>query len=298
MAASVLAMVLMLAVSAGAQIYSETFDADSDVTGEGAYTVADLGARWTLGGFSLDYRIISQALRPNEAVGWQWMHSTSEAGGDFTVTDEVIEFDMQFFAMGKWQALAVVGLCNGIEATGVMGYNLLIHSRDSGWTDWYPVGMSIQRVDTGGVSTELAQYGPTGGTYDDGPVHVVYSLIQTGSGVDIEVRITDVYGTTETFSTSDTAAGYYSSGQGISIQAYSGNYGVGWGTDARVWMDNITVDLPPGPPTDCTEVVEAGYRINSDLNEDCYVEWADFGMFAAEWQMCNDPTDGSCTPNW
>lgn len=53
-------------------------------------------------------------------------------------------------------------------------------------------------------------------------------------------------------------------------------------------------------PTTCAEVIENDSIILSDLNQDCYVEWADFGIFASQWQSCNDPEagPGTCDLAW
>lgn len=82
----------------------------------------------------------------------------------------------------------------------------------------------------------------------------------------------------------------------------------------------------------CSQVLSAGYGLNSDIKRDCYVDYndirvmarnwlrsdcadyencngadldidddvdfADFSIFAQQWLMCNDPEDPSCTPNW
>lgn len=52
------------------------------------------------------------------------------------------------------------------------------------------------------------------------------------------------------------------------------------------------------PPETCADVQAMGYRLSADLNEDCYVEWADFGIFASQWQQCLDPQDASCDSPW
>jgi ligand-binding SRPBCC domain-containing protein len=51
-------------------------------------------------------------------------------------------------------------------------------------------------------------------------------------------------------------------------------------------------------PTDCDEVKQEGYQLPQDLNGDCYVDLADFALFASAYLSCNDPTDSDCTPNW
>lgn len=48
----------------------------------------------------------------------------------------------------------------------------------------------------------------------------------------------------------------------------------------------------------CLQVLDLGYGHSADLNTDCYVEWADFGIFASQWQACMEPTDPDCTPTW
>ncbi len=89
-------------------------------------------------------------------------------------------------------------------------------------------------------------------------------------------------------------------------------------------------DLPA--PVDCQQVIRYGYRLDGDLDGDCYVtfsdleimleqwlwdepaailpyyspdiyidynvDFIDFAFLAIDWLNCNDPTDGGCTPNW
>ncbi|MFH1615101.1 MAG: SUMF1/EgtB/PvdO family nonheme iron enzyme [Planctomycetota bacterium] len=54
----------------------------------------------------------------------------------------------------------------------------------------------------------------------------------------------------------------------------------------------------PAPPENCTEVQAYGYRLASDLDENCYINFGDFAIFAEEWLQCNDPTDANCLVNW
>lgn len=49
---------------------------------------------------------------------------------------------------------------------------------------------------------------------------------------------------------------------------------------------------------DCEEALSFGYNLSADLNSDCYVEWADFGIFASQWQQCMNPTDAACDTPW
>lgn len=38
--------------------------------------------------------------------------------------------------------------------------------------------------------------------------------------------------------------------------------------------------------------------LSADINQDCYVEWADFGQFASQWQQCTDPANTTCNQYW
>jgi len=44
-------------------------------------------------------------------------------------------------------------------------------------------------------------------------------------------------------------------------------------------------------PTTCAEAISQGYGIASDLDDDCYVNWSDFSVFASHWLEtdCADP---------
>lgn len=69
----------------------------------------------------------------------------------------------------------------------------------------------------------------------------------------------------------------------------------------KLYVDTILIQptiLPPDYPVDCAEALAEGYGLVADLNSDCYVEWADFGVFASQWQQCMDPTDTGCDTPW
>ena len=107
------------------------------------------------------------------------------------------------------------------------------------------------------------------------------------------------------------------------------------GTVNRQVIIGFVVKAAPTPPTypDCNSVQAGHYRLDSDLNGDCYVDlldleimanyWLntncatsgncqgadfaptngtvdfyDFADFGAEWRQCNNPLDANCTPNW
>lgn len=47
-------------------------------------------------------------------------------------------------------------------------------------------------------------------------------------------------------------------------------------------------------PDDCEQVISTGFGIYGDINEDCYVDIADFAIIASKWLTCNDPTNPDC----
>ena len=73
---------------------------------------------------------------------------------------------------------------------------------------------------------------------------------------------------------------------------YLGGGNVG-GTKTRI-DDILFAPLPP----DCQDVIDGGYGIASDLNEDCYVNLQDLAIFVGNWPMCNDPNDINCEETW
>jgi len=67
-------------------------------------------------------------------------------------------------------------------------------------------------------------------------------------------------------------------------------------TPSGFYVDELRVS--PYEPVTCEEAVGGGYAIRADLNGDCYVNWADFSVFAADWLRCNDPEDPGCESTW
>lgn len=47
-------------------------------------------------------------------------------------------------------------------------------------------------------------------------------------------------------------------------------------------------------PATCSEVLEMGYGLDSDLNDDCRVDLLDLSQFTAGWLECFDPCDPQC----
>ena len=48
----------------------------------------------------------------------------------------------------------------------------------------------------------------------------------------------------------------------------------------------------------CATVIDAGLGLDSDFNEDCYVNLKDFAYFAKDWARCMDPNDPNCETPW
>ena len=44
----------------------------------------------------------------------------------------------------------------------------------------------------------------------------------------------------------------------------------------------------------CADIIARGGDMDMDLNEDCYIDFADFAMLALNWTQCNDPQNGNC----
>ena len=69
---------------------------------------------------------------------------------------------------------------------------------------------------------------------------------------------------------------------------------------SQTYIDRLFLALPGAlpPPTSCEEALQAGYRIISDLNDDCYASWPDLGILASEWLDCMDPGNENCSSPW
>ena len=66
------------------------------------------------------------------------------------------------------------------------------------------------------------------------------------------------------------------------------------GSDAGERVSYMEVTLVD--PQNCEEALAVGYGSDSDLNKDCRVNIADFGIFAGDWLDCIDPCDVNCSP--
>ena len=70
--------------------------------------------------------------------------------------------------------------------------------------------------------------------------------------------------------------------------------------DTYLAMEQWSYTVPA--PTTCSEVFDAGYGMQTDLNADCQINWGDFAVFADQWldDQCGTPADfdGSCLVDW
>jgi len=64
---------------------------------------------------------------------------------------------------------------------------------------------------------------------------------------------------------------------------------------ADALLDNISIS--DYTPAECGRPGVMEYMAQ-DLNEDCYIGFADFGILAQGWLDCTEPTDPSCNQYW
>ena len=75
-------------------------------------------------------------------------------------------------------------------------------------------------------------------------------------------------------------------------------WSTGWDTsESAVNIAEVSA-VEYGGPIDCQDVINLGYRIQGDFNNDCYVTFADFATFAESWLNCVNPEDASCERPW
>jgi len=67
-------------------------------------------------------------------------------------------------------------------------------------------------------------------------------------------------------------------------------------TTGNRWLCMVVIERLA--PQTCADVRAMGLINYADLNEDCYVNWGDFSIFADEWLLCNDPQDPNCSATW
>ena len=76
----------------------------------------------------------------------------------------------------------------------------------------------------------------------------------------------------------------------------AGASGVGQQGLAHMVVDNVRFDSEP--PVTCEEMLAAVGAITGDVNEDCYVDMADFKIMADTWLDCIIPGVGGCDSPW
>ena len=69
----------------------------------------------------------------------------------------------------------------------------------------------------------------------------------------------------------------------------------GWNSGVANGTQAITASADPNS---CGEVNQYGFGLSADLDENCQVDLADFGLFAAQWFDCSDPHDPCCIHSW
>lgn len=62
--------------------------------------------------------------------------------------------------------------------------------------------------------------------------------------------------------------------------------------------DRVLAHYAAWQPKNCIEAVARGYKIATDLNGDCKIDFKDFAIFASNWTRCNQPGGANCSPNW
>jgi hypothetical protein len=76
---------------------------------------------------------------------------------------------------------------------------------------------------------------------------------------------------------------------------------VTWPGGIQTIVPDVAVDqhvLITTEPVTCLQAVSWGYGLSADFNEDCRVNWTDFGIFAGKWLDCINPPDANCDRPW
>ena len=68
------------------------------------------------------------------------------------------------------------------------------------------------------------------------------------------------------------------------------------GASRILYVDRI--EIVSSAPGTCQEVTTAGYSLATDFDGDCYINWGDFSILAADWLQCVDPQDPQCRRPW
>jgi len=63
------------------------------------------------------------------------------------------------------------------------------------------------------------------------------------------------------------------------------------------YIDELRVN-PDESELTCQDLIDDGYRVPSDFNNNCYVNLEDLAVFVADWIRCNDPANEACEETW
>jgi hypothetical protein len=66
------------------------------------------------------------------------------------------------------------------------------------------------------------------------------------------------------------------------------------GDDAVSFLDVDYVEVSYIMPNDCNQSLALGYKLATDYNTDCKVNFEDFAQFANDWLECYDPNNANC----
>jgi len=138
----------------------------------------------------------------------------------------------------------------------------------------YFTGLGGYNYLSGGTSSDIR----------DAFIHVTFTIDDVGNGT------LDIDGGTEYGTLSLSAAAPNHAGITLTQIQIQGPTD-GGETDI---YDNITVSSVVELAT-CQEVIDGGFKIVGDLNNDCYVDLEDFAILASQWQVCIHPDDPLCT---
>ena len=119
---------------------------------------------------------------------------------------------------------------------------------------------------------------------DDWATYIGGNIPQTQSGewVTLEYSTTDYDGVTELV--------FHIQGQ--SYHPNSGPY------YANIDWVKVEADLAPGGEWNCSDAIEADYKLAGDVDEDCDVDLTDAATLISDWTECFDPCNENCGRPW
>ncbi len=82
------------------------------------------------------------------------------------------------------------------------------------------------------------------------------------------------------------------------INANTYDLSLGAGVTNLTENNNLADLVQLSPPANCNEVIQGGFRLAGDLNNNCRIDLSDIAILAADWLQCNNPLDIDCSANW